>query len=97
MNLLVTLGEKKNRVFLPSDYDLRIAAGLERMFIKNHDDDLIEECIKKYILSSNEITFSISDFATRLTGIYKDLKDGKKSREQMNKLLAETKERMEQS
>lgn len=97
MNLLVTLGEKKNKVFIPSDYDIRIADGLVRMFIKNNDDDIVEDCIKKYILSSPDIAFSINDFATRLTGIYKEIKDQKRSKDEVNKLLAETRKRMEHS
>lgn len=65
------------------------------MFRNNGDEDVIEDCIKKYILSSKEIAFSLNDFAMRLTGIYKEICDARNSRNEVNKLLAETKKRME--
>ncbi len=97
VNLLITLGEKKNKVFLPSDYDNRIADGLVRMFQHDHNEELIETCVKKYILSSKEIAFSLNDFAMRLTGIYEAVKTQYAHEQEMKKLLRETKERMEQA
>lgn len=97
MRLLVSLGEKKNKVFVPSDYDKQIADGLARMFINNHDESMVEDCIKQYIVSSREIIFSLSDFAVKLTGIYKEIASARQSQDQVRKLLAETKRRMEQS
>lgn len=97
MSLFVSLGEKKNKVFLPSDYDKQIADGLVRMFTRNNDTHLVEDCIKRYILASNEVAFSISDFAMKLTPIYKDITSLKQSQDEVKKLLAETKKRMEQA
>lgn len=96
MSLFIELGEKKNKVFIPSDYDQKILDGIVRMMVNNNDEEILEECVKKYISSCKDVVFSVNDFANRLTGIYKEASEARRSRMEMSRLLAETKKRMEQ-
>jgi hypothetical protein len=94
--LLEEYSELRNKIFIPSDHDIKLANTVLRFFERNYDSDIMVRCMKRYLVKSKEIAVSLDDFTKRLTGLCDEVVAERRSREEIAELLAKTKERMEE-
>lgn len=80
---------------MPSEHDEKLAANVLRFFRRQYDQEVMTLCVKRYVRDSKEIGVSLDDFVKRLTTITDAVAIERDSRRETQKLLQETKERME--
>lgn len=95
LQLLETYSEKRNKIFIPSSHDDKLANTVVAYFKRNYDYDILIKCIKRYLVKSKGIDVSLDEFVKQLTIISEEVVGEIKDAEETKELLKKTRERME--
>jgi len=81
LELLEEYSELRNKIFVPSDHDVKLATTVVKFFERNYDSDIMVRCMKRYLVKAKDIAVSLDDFVRRLTMLCDELVAERRSRE----------------
>lgn len=86
---------EKNKIFLVASTDERVADNIAAFFHNEGGIESCKECIHYYIDHTKSIGVTLTDFVIQLPDIKTILSSIKESKQEVEKIMQRTKERME--